>query len=183
MVRPGRGRHSGMVEVDETFVGGEAVGGKRGRGAGRKSLVVIAVEVFEPKGFGRVRMKCVADASGASLIPFISDAVVSRIISPAIVQDILWRIWPVFPHWMHRWDSVGTRSNLGRVHQSMGGGVAEAMRGRRRCSSGIEEERAAGGCPPRLVQKFSGSSKSNRSGCALSSWSRSPRSCSMRTNS
>ncbi len=75
MVRPGRDRLSGTVEVDETFVGGEAVGGKRGRGAARKSLVVIAVEVFEPKGFGRVRMKCVPDASAASLIPFVSDSV------------------------------------------------------------------------------------------------------------
>ena len=109
--------------------------------------------------------------------------VVSQIISPAIVQGILWQIWPVFPHWMHRWDSVGRRSNLGRAHQSMGGGAAEAMGGTRRCSSGNEEERAAGGCPPQSVQKFSGSSKSNRSGCAPSSWSRSPRRCSMRTSS
>ena len=75
MVRPGRDRLSGTVEVDETLVGGEDPGGKRGRGAGRKSVVVIAVEVFEPKGFGRVRMKCVPDASGASLIPFVSASV------------------------------------------------------------------------------------------------------------
>jgi len=75
MVRPGRNRLAGDVEVDETYVGGTAHGGKRGRGAERKSLVVIAVEVLSPKGFGRVRMRHVPDASGASLVPFVCDAV------------------------------------------------------------------------------------------------------------
>jgi transposase-like protein len=73
MVRPGRDRLSGRVEVDETYVGGSAKGGKRGRGAERKVIVVIAVEVHEPKGFGRVRMRRVPDASSTSLIPFVCD--------------------------------------------------------------------------------------------------------------
>ena len=63
----------GRVEVDETFVGGSEKGGKRGRGAERKEIVVIAVELHEPKGFGRVRMKRVADASGATLLPFVRE--------------------------------------------------------------------------------------------------------------
>lgn len=75
MVRPGRDRLSGTVEIDETFVGGVDTGGKRGRGAARKSVVVIAVEILEPKGFGRVRMKSIPDASGESLIPFVSESV------------------------------------------------------------------------------------------------------------
>jgi len=75
MVRPGRERLSGNVEVDETLVGGEEHGGKRGRGAGRKSIVVIAVEVHEPRGFGRVRMQRVADASGSSLVTFVCNSV------------------------------------------------------------------------------------------------------------
>jgi transposase-like protein len=37
--------------------------------------VVIALEVHDPKGFGRVRMKRVPDMSGNSLIPFICDNV------------------------------------------------------------------------------------------------------------
>ncbi len=45
-------------------------GGKRGRGAGNKSIVLIAVDVHEPMGFGRVRMQRISDASGESLIPF-----------------------------------------------------------------------------------------------------------------
>ena len=41
MVRPGRDKLSGIVEVNETIVGGESTG-KRGRGAEGKSLVLIA---------------------------------------------------------------------------------------------------------------------------------------------
>lgn len=75
MVRPGRDRLTGEVEVDETYVGGVGHGGKRGRGAERKSIVVIAVEVLSPRGFGRVRMRPVPDASGESLVPFVRDSV------------------------------------------------------------------------------------------------------------
>ena len=75
MVRSERDRLSGAVEVDETLVvGGVAQGGKRGRGTS-KSIVVIAVEVKEPKGFGRIRMRHIPDASGANLQPFICDVI------------------------------------------------------------------------------------------------------------
>lgn len=70
MVRTERELLSGEVEVDETLVGGIEHGGKPGRGA-KKCVVVIAVEVREPKGFGRVRMRYVPDASGDSLVPFV----------------------------------------------------------------------------------------------------------------
>ena len=75
MVRPGRERLSGYIEVDETLIGGESHGGKRGRGSEKKSLVAIALEIHEPKGFGRVRMQQISDASGANLIPFICETV------------------------------------------------------------------------------------------------------------
>jgi transposase-like protein len=74
MVRPGREKLGGIVEVDETLVGGEYRGGKRGRGAERKSIVVIALEIHEPVGYGRVRMKRVSDFSSRSLIPFVQSA-------------------------------------------------------------------------------------------------------------
>lgn len=74
-VRPGRSPLGGNVEVDETLIGGEEQGGKRGRGAGKKAVVSIALEVHDPEGFGRVRMKCVPDMSGNSPIPFICDSV------------------------------------------------------------------------------------------------------------
>jgi transposase-like protein len=73
MVRPGRDRLSGTVEVDETYIGGERPG-KRGRGAAGKSLVLIAAE---DKGnhIGRIRLCRVTDASAASLIPAIEKSV------------------------------------------------------------------------------------------------------------
>ena len=53
LVRPGRELLTGRVEVDETFIGGEEPGLRGGRQKGKKSLVAEAVEVREPKGFGR----------------------------------------------------------------------------------------------------------------------------------
>lgn len=75
MVRPGRNRLHGNVEVDESLVGGISSGGERGRGTENKELVVIAVEIREPKGFGRIRMKRIDDASADSLSKFISEAI------------------------------------------------------------------------------------------------------------
>jgi len=75
MVRAERERLSGDVEVDETMLGGVEKGGKRGRGAS-KCVVVIAVEIKQPKGFGRIRMRHITDASGTHLLPFIRNAVV-----------------------------------------------------------------------------------------------------------
>ena len=73
MVRPGRDRLSGTVEIDETYIGGKREG-KRGRGASGKSLVLIAVE---DKGnhIGRIRLRCVPDASAASLTPAVQESV------------------------------------------------------------------------------------------------------------
>ena len=73
MVRPGREQLRGAIEVDETYVGGSEMGGKRGRGSENKAIVVIAVEMLSPKGFGRVRMRRVPDVSGTSLVPFVCD--------------------------------------------------------------------------------------------------------------
>ena len=54
---------------------GEEQGSKRGRGT-NKSIVVIAVEIKQPKGFGRVRMRHIPDCSGESLLPFACDVIV-----------------------------------------------------------------------------------------------------------
>lgn len=75
MVDAERKQLSGNVEVDETFIGGVKQGGKRGRGS-VKSIVVIAIEIMEPTGFGRLRMRHIPDASGASLVPFVCDVTV-----------------------------------------------------------------------------------------------------------
>jgi transposase-like protein len=70
MVRPGRDRLSGVVEMDETFVGGRKKPGKRGRGAAGKALVGVAVEDKGEAGIGRIRLQHLVDATGASLISF-----------------------------------------------------------------------------------------------------------------
>ncbi len=75
LVRPGRDRLSGMVEVDETYIGGEEPGLRGGRARGKKVLTGIAVEVREPKGIGRCRMAPVADGSAASLHAFVTEHV------------------------------------------------------------------------------------------------------------
>jgi transposase-like protein len=70
LVRPGRDRLSGMVEVDETYIGGEEPGLR-----GKKVLTGVAVEVFEPKGIGRCRLAPLHDASAATLRAFLADHV------------------------------------------------------------------------------------------------------------
>ena len=73
MVRPGRERLIGKVEVDETFVGGvEPHGGRRH--IGPKALVAVAAEVRGP-AIGRIRLRRVSDSSADSLLQFIQEAV------------------------------------------------------------------------------------------------------------
>ncbi len=74
LVRPGRERLSGTVEVDETYIGGEEAG-LGGRATGKKSLVGIAVEHVDPNGFGRCRMAILPNASTDSLRSLLVDNV------------------------------------------------------------------------------------------------------------
>jgi len=74
MVRPRRDRLSGRVELDETYVGGKEEG-VSGRYTEKKAIVVVAIEVRKPKGFGRVRFRQVPDVSANSLVPFVRDVI------------------------------------------------------------------------------------------------------------
>jgi len=74
MVRPGRDKLKGTVEVDEAFIGGKQSGSKRGRGTNNKVLVAVAVETNGGK-IGRIRLGVVPDASGESLEEFVKDTV------------------------------------------------------------------------------------------------------------
>ena len=73
MVRPGRDRLSGRVEVDETYLGGLEEG-MRGRQTEAKALIVVAAQEDGP-GIGRIRMRRIPDASAESLMPFVQDSV------------------------------------------------------------------------------------------------------------
>jgi len=69
MIRPGRDQLSGLVEVDETYIGGKKPG-KRGRGAEGKTLVAIAVEDKGENKIGRIRLNIIPNASSTSLTSF-----------------------------------------------------------------------------------------------------------------
>jgi transposase-like protein len=73
MVRPGRERLEGVVEVDETYWGGEEEG-VVGRWTEEKALVMVAAQE-EGAGIGRIRMRRVPDLTKASLHDFIGEAV------------------------------------------------------------------------------------------------------------
>lgn len=73
MVRPGRDRLHGQVEVDETYIGGLEEG-VRGRQTETKALVAVACEE-DGEAIGRIRLRQVHDASAASLQGFVAEAI------------------------------------------------------------------------------------------------------------
>jgi hypothetical protein len=78
MVREGRESLSGVVEVDETYVGG-VVPGRRGRGALGKAIVAIAVERLgvgehsKRVGLGRIRLQRIPNVQMTTLTDFVLD--------------------------------------------------------------------------------------------------------------
>lgn len=119
MVRPGREVLTGRVEVDETFIGGEE-SGPRGRGALGKTLVVIAVELREPRGYGRARMSVIANAEANTLRTFL----ISTVEPGSTVVTDGWRSYPKacrewFDHEPHPVAGSGKQANelLPAVHR------------------------------------------------------------------
>jgi transposase-like protein len=98
MVRPGRDRLAGTVEVDEIYIGGERPG-KRGRGAAGKALVLIVAQA-DGGHIGRIRLARVANASQAVLTP-----AVGRMVEPGtqVLTD--------------GWDGYGGLTQAGYEHQ------------------------------------------------------------------
>lgn len=75
MARPGRDRLSGVVEMDETLLGGVRPGGKGGRTPGEKIVVGVGIERRKPRGCGRCRLAVLPDASTESLAAFLAACV------------------------------------------------------------------------------------------------------------
>ena len=79
MVRPGRERLKGSVEVDETYIAitqHNQPKTKQGRKSQTtKTLVAVAVETLEPKGFGRIRLRRLQSDAEQHLLPFVLESV------------------------------------------------------------------------------------------------------------
>ena len=84
MIRPGRERLSGVVEVDECFVGHTPRQQKPVKKKGKKTVkqqdsgntvIAVAVEIKLTKGFGRIRLSRIAAPSQVALMPFIKDSI------------------------------------------------------------------------------------------------------------
>jgi transposase-like protein len=73
MVRPGRDRLRGTVEVDETYWGSEEQG-VIGRLTYEKALIVVAAEE-DGRGIGRIRLRRIPDLTQTSLHGFIAQAI------------------------------------------------------------------------------------------------------------
>jgi len=83
MVRSDRENLSGVVEIDEEYIGGVLEDGKRGRGSENKQLVVVAVQLEKIQGdnpdrpslrdyrLSKIRAKHISNASKSELHSFI----------------------------------------------------------------------------------------------------------------
>jgi transposase-like protein len=79
MVRPDRHRLQGLVEVDEAYLAItdrdqpiSAIGRKNNTS---KVLIVLAVEILQPKGFGRIRLRRISNDSAECVVPFVQTSI------------------------------------------------------------------------------------------------------------
>ena len=119
MLRPERGRLSGVVEVDEAYVGGAEEGRRGGRWRdSAESIVVGAVEVHG-RGSGRIRLAVVPDLSAASLAAFVAVSVEP---GGTVLTDGWQGYAPLRHGYDHRPSTVGDPRNasklLPRVHRT-----------------------------------------------------------------
>lgn len=71
---PERDLLDGLIELDETFVGGSE-SGVDGHQTFHKAVVAIAAEILEPKGFGRVRLAHLRQVNATSIWYFATSAI------------------------------------------------------------------------------------------------------------
>lgn len=78
MVRPERDRLKGQVELDETYLcisdkDAPIPDAQRKRRKSRTHQVVIAVELLQPRGLGRIRLRRIDNDSAEQVVPFVQD--------------------------------------------------------------------------------------------------------------
>jgi len=80
MVNPHRSKLGGLVEVDETYLSMKDISNKNQslKSNTRKILVGIAVEVKDPKKFGRIRIQRLENSKSESLEHFISTSITAN---------------------------------------------------------------------------------------------------------
>ena len=84
MVRPDRDLLSGIVEVDEVFLALSRKDKENPRAPGSKShnrshlvAIAVAIEVHDPKGFGRIRLHRIAAPTIDAIVPFVQGNIAS----------------------------------------------------------------------------------------------------------
>ena len=122
MVRPGRDRLAGVVEVDETYIGGKRPG-KRGRGAEGKELVLIVAQE-DGKRIGRIRLRRVPDASAASLVPAVRESVESG----SVVRTDEWKGYRGLGKVGYHHDVVRKDANVGENMLPLANRVASLLK-------------------------------------------------------
>jgi len=79
MVRPDRDRLKGSIEVDETYLAitdrDEPISPVGRKSKTSKVLVVLAVEMLQPKGFGRIRLRRIDNDSAECVVPFVQASI------------------------------------------------------------------------------------------------------------
>ena len=79
MVRPQRELLKGEVEVDETYLAisdrAKPLASEGRKNKTSKILVAIAVEIHQPKGFGRIRLRRIDNDSDACVVPFVQESI------------------------------------------------------------------------------------------------------------
>lgn len=79
MVKEGRDKLRGIVEVDESFVGGRSDKTTKGRSGKAKVIVIAAVEVRPMEGAktmaGRLRIRVIKNTTAITLTEFVKDAI------------------------------------------------------------------------------------------------------------
>jgi hypothetical protein len=82
MVRPDRERLKGVVEVDETYLSISDRDApmpedqrKKRKNRTHQVLVVMAVELLQPKGFGRIRLRRIDNDSAEQVVPFVQASI------------------------------------------------------------------------------------------------------------
>lgn len=116
MVRPDRDLLAGLVEVDETYVGARERG-RDGRGVDKKGIVAIAVELLEPKGFGRIRLSMLPELSQPQIFGFMSDSIKKG----SIVRTDGWNVYKKVPELGYLHDPVNVEGSGDPAHTVLPG--------------------------------------------------------------